>query len=311
MMSEKDLTPPENDRPNPVWQYHKYIGYGETMARFGQIRGIDDFCRKAQVVNYEQYRALQEGFNAGMWNRYTGMLVWKNQNPWTALRGQFYDVFLDQTGGFYGYMHAARPLHVQLNLNDSALCVVNQTLNDAVNQTVEAYLFDIKGKLLSNQRFLMDIPANSVRIAGKADFAKKPTGLYFLRLVLKNEKGEIVDENLYWLTNKPTDLQELQTLANASLQLKIKKDDGEKSVATIKNTGSETAFFIRLKVWNTTTNQIVAPVFFSDNYFTLFPDEQKDIDVDLSLLPAELKDDANLVLKAETENGKTIEMSFR
>ncbi|HXL01123.1 MAG TPA: hypothetical protein PLE90_06975, partial [Dysgonamonadaceae bacterium] len=123
--------------------------------------------------------------------------------------------------------------------------------------------------------------------------------------------GEIVDENLYWLTNKPTDVQELQTLANASLQLKIKKDDGEKSVATIKNTGSETAFFIRLKVWNTTTNQIVAPVFFSDNYFTLFPDEQKDIDVDLSLLPAELKDDANLVLKAETENGKTIEMSFR
>ena len=106
MMSEKDLTPPENDRPNPVWQYHKYIGYGETIARFGQIRGIDDFCRKAQVVNYEQYRALQEGFNTGMWNRYTGMLVWKNQNPWTALRGQFYDVFLDPNGGFYGYMHA-------------------------------------------------------------------------------------------------------------------------------------------------------------------------------------------------------------
>lgn len=311
MMSEKDLTPPENDRPNPVWQYHKYIGYGETIARFDQIRGIDDFCRKAQVVNYEQYRALQEGFNAGMWNRYTGMLVWKNQNPWTALRGQFYDVFLDQTGGFYGYMHAARPLHVQLNLNDSALCVVNQTLNDAVNQTVEAYLFDIKGKLLSNQRFRMDIPANSVRIAGKADFAKKPTGLYFLRLVLKDEKGEIVDENLYWLTNKPTDLQELQTLADASLQLKIKKNDGKESVANIKNIGSETAFFIRLKVWNATTNQIVTPAFFSDNYFTLFPGEQKEIDLDLSFLPDELIDDINLVLQAELGNGRTVEMPIQ
>ena len=311
MMSEKDLTPPENDRPNPVWQYHKYIGYGETIARFGQIRGIDDFCRKAQVVNYEQYRALQEGFNAGMWNRYTGMLVWKNQNPWTALRGQFYDVFLDPNGGFYGYMHAARPLHVQLNLNDSALCVVNQTLNDVVNQTVEAYLFDIKGKLLSNQRFRMDIPANSVRIAGKADFAKKPTGLYFLRLVLKNEKGEIVDENLYWLTNKPTDLQELQTLADTSLQLKIKKNDGKESVATIKNIGSETAFFIRLKVWNATTNQIVTPVFFSDNYFTLFPGEQKNIDVDFSLLPVELINDTNLILQAELGNGRTVEMPIQ
>ena len=311
MMSEKDLTPPENDRPNPVWQYHKYIGYGETIARFGQIRGIDDFCRKAQVVNYEQYRALQESFNAGMWNRYTGMLVWKNQNPWTALRGQFYDVFLDQNGGFYGYMHAARPLHVQLNLNDSALCVVNHTLSDAMNQTVEAHLFDLKGKRLSIQRFREDIPANSVRVAEKVDLSQKPNTLYFLRLVLKNEKGEIVDENLYGLTNKLTDLQELETLADASLQLKITKNEGKKCGVTIKNTGSETAFFIRLKVWNTNTDQIVAPVFFNDNYFTLFPGEQKDIDLDLSLLPAELRDDANLVLIAELGNGRTVEIPIQ
>jgi len=64
--------------------------------QLGEISGIEDFCKKAQLVNYEQYRALQEGFNAGMWDKYTGMLVWKNQNPWTSLRGQFYDVYLEQ-----------------------------------------------------------------------------------------------------------------------------------------------------------------------------------------------------------------------
>jgi hypothetical protein len=106
-------------------------------------------------------------------------------------------------------------------------------------------------------------------------------------------------------------LQELQTLADASLQLKIIKNDWEKSVVTIKNTGSETAFFIRLKVWNTKTNQIVLPVFFSDNYFTLFPGEQKSIDVDLSLLPAELKDIANLVLHAETWNRKAEQIAIQ
>ncbi len=63
MMDEKDLRPPRNDRANSVWQYHKYIGYGDHIERFGEIKGIDDFCKKAQVVNYEQYRALQEGFN--------------------------------------------------------------------------------------------------------------------------------------------------------------------------------------------------------------------------------------------------------
>ena len=51
-----------------------------------------------------------------MWTKYTGVLVWKNQNPWTGLRGQFYDHLLDQTASFYGCRSAAEPVHVQLNL---------------------------------------------------------------------------------------------------------------------------------------------------------------------------------------------------
>ena len=51
-----------------------------------------------------------------MWTKYTGVLIWKNQNPWTGLRGQFYDHLHDQTAGFYGVRSAAEPIHVQLNL---------------------------------------------------------------------------------------------------------------------------------------------------------------------------------------------------
>lgn len=51
-----------------------------------------------------------------MWTKYTGVLIWKNQNPWTGLRGQFYDHLHDQTAGFYGCRSAAEPIHVQLNL---------------------------------------------------------------------------------------------------------------------------------------------------------------------------------------------------
>lgn len=52
-----------------------------------------------------------------MWSKYTGVLIWKTQNPWTGLRGQFYDHLLDQTAGFYGCRCAAEPIHVQLNLS--------------------------------------------------------------------------------------------------------------------------------------------------------------------------------------------------
>ena len=69
------------------------------------------------MVSYEQYRALQEAFNYKMWDWYSGMLVWKNQNPWTALRGSFYDYYLDYKGGYFGFKHGAAPVHIQLNLN--------------------------------------------------------------------------------------------------------------------------------------------------------------------------------------------------
>lgn len=302
MMGEKDLYPPRNDRANRVWQYHKYIGYGDYIERLGEIRSIEDFCKKAQVVNYEQYRALQEGFNAGMWNAYTGMLVWKNQNPWTSLRGQFYDVFLDQTGGFYGYQHGAVPLHVQLNLNDSAICVVNQTTNNAAGLTVEAGLYELHGKKLNVEKFQLDVSANTHKIAGKLNLAKKPAGLYFVRLLLKNISGETIDENLYWLTNSSTDMQDLGKLKAAQLQLAVKNETTGRLGVTIENSGKETAFFSRLKVVDKENGELILPVFFNDNYITLFPGEHKRIQVDLSGLST-TKQSRNLQLILEPFNG--------
>ncbi|MBK6284577.1 MAG: hypothetical protein IPF54_19840 [Draconibacterium sp.] len=309
IMDEKDLQPPRNDRANRVWLYHKYIGYGDHIERFGEIKGIEDFCKKAQVVNYEQYRALQEGFNAGMWDKYTGMLVWKNQNPWTALRGQFYDVFLDQTGGFYGFQHGAVPLHVQLNLNDSSVCVVNQSLFDASNLTIEAQLFDLHGNKMSQANFQLDVATNTHKTAGKLFSGPKPSGLYFARLILKNESGNIIDENLYWLTNQDSDMQELEKLQPVTLQLQIDKSEPGKRIAIITNNHKETAFFTRLKVTDRQSNELVFPVFFEDNYLTFFQGEQKKIAIDLSQLSPENKLE-NLQLELEPWNGTMIKQDL-
>ncbi len=309
MMAEKDLQPPRNDRANSVWQYHKYIGYGNYIERFGEIKGIEDFCKKAQVVNYEQYRALQEGFNAGMWDKYTGMLVWKNQNPWTALRGQFYDVFLDQTGGFYGFQHGAVPLHVQLNLNDSSVCVVNQSLFDATNLTIETQLFDLHGNKMSQANFQLDVATNTHKTAGKLFSGPKPSGLYFARLILRNESGKVLDENLYWLTSQDSDMQELEKLQPVTLQLQIDKSEPGKRIAIITNNHKETAFFTRLKVTDRQSNELVLPVFFEDNYLTFFQGEKKEIAIDLSQLSAEIKLE-NLQLELESWKGPVVKQDL-
>lgn len=61
-------------------------------------------------------RALLEGWASFMWRRFSGVLIWKTQNPWSGLRGQLYDWLLAPTGGYYGAMLACEPVHVQLNL---------------------------------------------------------------------------------------------------------------------------------------------------------------------------------------------------
>jgi len=290
MMAEKDLQPPVKDRANNVWRYHKYIGYGKYIEQLGEIRGVEDFCKKAQLVNYEQYRALQEGFNAGMWDKYTGMLVWKNQNPWTSLRGQFYDVFLDQNGGFYGYRHGAIPLHIQLNLNDSSICILNQTQSDANNLLVESEFFDIHGNSIQKLSSNANVDADTYKVIRKLFENTKPQGFYFARLRLKNGRGKLLDENLYWLTSKEADWLELEGLESANVQVDVRKDEKGQKSAFIENTGDETAFFIRLKVTDMKSGELVLPVFMEDNYFTLFPGEKRQIEIDVSHLKSETKD---------------------
>ncbi|MCJ7716942.1 MAG: hypothetical protein MUO54_10555 [Anaerolineales bacterium] len=287
MMAEKDLQPPEKDRANQVWRYHKYIGYGKYIEQLGEITGVEDFCKKAQLVNYEQYRALQEGFNAGMWDKYTGMLVWKNQNPWTSLRGQFYDVYLDQNGGFYGYRHGAKPLHLQLNLNDSSICILNQTTFDANNLLVESELFDIHGNTLQKNSSNADAGANSYEVIRRLFENKKPQGFYFARLTLKDGQGKLLDENLYWLTSKESDWLELEGLKPANLQVDVTKSDNGLIHASIENTGHETAFFLRMLISDKQSGELVLPVFMEDNYITLFPGEKRQIGIDLSHLKSD------------------------
>jgi mannosylglycoprotein endo-beta-mannosidase len=283
IMDEKDLQQlPEKNHENEVWSYHKYIGYDNFIDQYGKAKGIEDFCKKAQLVNYEQYRALQEGFNAGMWTTYSGMLVWKNQNPWTSLRGQFYDVFLDQNGGFYGYRHGAKLLHLQLNLNDSTVCLVNQTFQEENNLKVSVELFNIHGKPIAKDSYPASVTANKILNLKKIDTSGILEDVCFLRLKLLNQNDRLVDENFYWLAKPGKSYEKLNALKPATLSL-----DYRQNTVLISNQGDETAFFIRLKVADEKRRELIHPAFFEDNYFTLLPGEKKEIKIDTTLLPGQ------------------------
>ena len=94
MMDKESLTP--FGMNNTVWEYHKFIPYynsagADNKIVFDQIDAygipgtIEEYCLRAQLANFQQYKALFEGKRQNMWNLYTGILLWKSQNPWTGM----------------------------------------------------------------------------------------------------------------------------------------------------------------------------------------------------------------------------------
>ena len=74
--------------------------------------------------------------------------------------------------------------------------------------------------------------------------------------------------------------EKLNELEKVIVKAAVKKSDKDHSVIIISNPGNETAFFIRLKIVNA-KNELVLPVFLTDNYFTLLPGDEKQVGLDL------------------------------
>ncbi|XP_071701320.1 mannosylglycoprotein endo-beta-mannosidase-like isoform X2 [Rutidosis leptorrhynchoides] len=220
--------------PNPIWVYHKYIPYSkpdlvhDQILLYGKPKHLDDFCLKAQLVNYVQYRALLEGWTSQMWTKYTGVLIWKTQNPWTGLRGQFYDHLHDQTAGFYGCRHAAEPIHVQLNLATYFIEVVNTTSRELADVAVEMSVWDLEGtcpyyKVSEN----LSVPSKKTLpiMEMKYPKSKNPKAVYYLLLKLYNISDyRIISRNFYWLHLPGGDYKLLEPYKQKKIPLKMTSD---------------------------------------------------------------------------------------
>nr|XP_009767426.1 PREDICTED: mannosylglycoprotein endo-beta-mannosidase isoform X2 [Nicotiana sylvestris] len=217
--------------PNPIWNYHKYIPYSkpgkvhDQILSYGTPKDLDDFCLKAQLVNYVQYRALLEGWTSQMWSKYTGVLIWKTQNPWTGLRGQFYDHLHDQTAGFYGCRSAAEPIHVQLNLAKYSIEVVNTTSEELSNVAIEASVWDLEGECpyyKTSEKLTVPPKKTLSTFEMKYPKSKNPKPVYFLLLKLYDVSDyRIYSRNFYWLHLSGGDYKLLEPFREKRPPLKI------------------------------------------------------------------------------------------
>ncbi|MCL1933252.1 MAG: beta-glycosidase [Candidatus Azobacteroides sp.] len=291
MMTEDELSQfPRSGRgrSSAVWQYHKDLGYGNHLERYGEVTDIETYCKYAQVVNYDQYRSFMEGWASRMWEWYTGILIWKTQNPWTALRGQMYDWFLDVNASLYGVKQGCESLHAQYNPVSKQVELVNTTLKNS-NLAVKAQIYSRQGEKLWEKEIPAAIALNSVMRLFDIPIPEKTEGVYFLRLSL-TENGKEVSRHIYWLTTHEKDYTTLTQLPTCKpdAKLTLRKQEGVyKGIVTLK-TQDRISFFNRIKVFDRSTGKRILPVHYSDNYITLMPGDKQEIELEFaSSLPAE------------------------
>jgi hypothetical protein len=279
----EDMVVPEYDastgktKTDKVMDYHKYIGYDDYVDKYGKPKDMEDFATKAQLVNYDQYRALAEGFTSHMWDWYTGFIIWKTQNPWTAMRGQMYDYYLDPNACLYGLHNGSKPLHVMFNQGDGMVMIANNTFKTYSNMLLVAKAYDINGKATQLSQIFEDVTPSTVKryFSVKEDLAAltKNEGA-FLDLELYDYNKKLIDQNIYWLPNEKGEYSGLQKMAASQLQITAKYEKaGLVKVELTNPNGAVPAFFNHLTLVDTQTGNRLLPVFYDDNYITVLPGE--------------------------------------
>ena len=283
--AENLVPPPVNGKADSVWEYHKYIPYHNHVNAYGPVKDAQDFAMKAQLVNYTQYRSLIEGHTAHMWDWYTGTIIWKTQNPWTSLRGQMYDYYLDVNACLYGLRTGSKPLHIMMNPTDSMVMLVNNGFERAANLMLEAHIVDVNtGKdTMYSQVFSEVGPAMTQKIfplTGFLSSLNRKTGTFVL-LRIRNERKELLDENFYWLPGADKQFTALQQMPKATIRVSAVETEKGKLRLVMSNDAKNTvAFFNRIALVDADTDKRILPAFFSDNYVSILPGEKKIIEVE-------------------------------
>lgn len=290
LIPEKDMVIPTYDESthkthaDSVWEYHKYIGYDGFVDKYGKAKDAEDFAAKAQLVNYDQYRALMEGFSSHMWDWYTGTIIWKTQNPWTAMRGQMYDYYLDPNACLYGLHCGSEPLHVMCNPTDGMVMIVNNTFKTVTNMMLVAKTYDISGKSNLITQVFEDVTPSTVKryFSVKEDIAKmaKNSG-GFLALQLFDKDQKLISENIYWFPGENGEYTGLQQMPASQLSASAKlTSPGKVTVTLSAPAAGPVSFFNRLSLVDDKQHERLLPVFYSDNYVTVLPGETKTVVID-------------------------------
>lgn len=286
-----------------IWNYHcggnvfnSLKVYSEAISkRLGEPTGLDDYCTKAQFINYEGMRAMFESFQANKFTS-TGIIQWMLNASWPKLWWQLYDFYLMPNASFYGAKKANEPLHIAYNYGTNKAVVINNTGSDLNGLTSLVKVIDYSMLTRYSNQQQLDIPAGNTAELTAIPALNNISGTYFISLKLKDKQGNTVSDNFYTLSAKPdeldfpkstwyytpvkeySDMSMLNSLPKVKLDTKStieKTKNGYRVIVETVNNSKSLAFQICLSVVKDKDGSSVLPIFWEDNYFSLLPGEKR------------------------------------
>ncbi len=282
-----------------AWDYH-CTASGSAMnspkqlneiitAQYGAATGFEDFVRKAHAVDYDGTRGMFEAFRVRM-PRSTGIVQWMLNSAWPSMYWQLYDWYGAPTAGYYGTKKACEPLQLMFNYADRKVYAVSES-PEAVTLKANYLVYDEHSRLLGgdSREVRLDYRA-SLPVFDLRRFDGRP---HFVALSLTAADGTTVADNFYCLPAKDNeyiwgrtnwyitpvsryaDLGFAFAQEPADVQLSVEGGAGQWTV-TVSNKSSVIAYMNILKALDA-KGELVAPAFWSDNFFALLPGQTKKV----------------------------------
>jgi hypothetical protein len=285
MMPEADLWP-----YNDTWAYHDLHSSGEggrpttvdrITIRYDEAKNVDDLCRKAQMMNYETHRAIYEGFNSRLWNDCSGVLFWMSHPSWPSMIWQLYTWDYDPNASLFGAMKGAEPVHIQMNLPNCDVSVINHNGEPLKDVTASATIYNLSGEPVQTRKATLTAPPDACTAALALDWPA--SGAYLARLELRDARNRLLSENFYWHARNEGDLKQLNSLPEVALKGKWRVRHSARGLiieGKITNPGKAPALEVRLTLRDAETGKRILPVYYDDNYFSLLPGESREFKIE-------------------------------
>lgn len=281
--------------------YNRAIYNRGLFNRYGKPTSLDDYLRKAQMMDYEATRAQYEAASS-FWTTgraATGVIYWMLVNAWPSLHWNQFDHYLHPAGTYFGTKTGSRIEHVSFNYQDRNVWLINHSLDQQGPRSIEIELLDLQGNVAATRIHDYETSPNSAGMVAPVPGLDDVEDVALLRLVLRGDGGRVLSRNVYWVA--PTidkldwdnstwystpvveyvDYTSLFDVGDASVEAASSKADasGETHEITLENLSDLPAIFIRLNLVDR-DGADVNPVIWSDNYLTLWPGEKLEVTVD-------------------------------